>query len=162
MLLAFQKFFIGFTIILLVLVIAVPVYHILNHSTGQIFPCRCIVSMFPELVSNNPEAMVDSFIQLPDGSLTLLTAKNVVVRGYLIGNTARIIYLGGRDDSELTSLNVQARKSAEIVLNKIIPKPTINQQFTYPNVGGANGADEIIVIGNFRDTSHQILLTASV
>jgi hypothetical protein len=162
MLLAFQKIFIGFTVVLLIVVIVVPAYHILNHSQGQDLTVQMYVSMFPELASNNPEAMVDSFIVLPDGSLTLLAAKNVVVRGYLIGNTARIIYLGGKDDAELTSLNIQLRNSGELVLHQLLPKPTINQQYTFPNVGGANGPDEIIVIGNFKDTSQQILLTASI
>lgn len=106
--------------------------------------------------------MVDSFILLPDGSLTLFAAKNVAVRGYLIGNTARIIYLGGKDDAELISLDIQLRNSGELVLHQMLPKPTVNQQFTYSNVGGANGPDEIIVIGNFKDNSQQILLTSSV
>ena len=53
--------------------------------------------------------MVDSFIVLPDGSLTLLEAKDVTVRGYLINNIARIIYLGGRDDAKLNSLDIQLR-----------------------------------------------------
>jgi hypothetical protein len=161
MLLAFQKLFIGFSVVLLILVIAVPVYHILNHSQGPDLTVQMYVSMFPELANNNPEALVDSFILSPDGSLTLLAAKDVSVRGYLIGNTAKIMYMGGRDDAELTSLNIQLRKSGKLVLNQTHPKPSINQQFTFQNVG-ANGPDEIIVIGNFRDNSQQILLTASV
>jgi hypothetical protein len=162
MLLAFQKIFIGFTVVLLIVVIAVPAYHIINHSQGQDLTVQMYVSMFPELASNNPEAMVDSFIVLPDGSLTLLPAKDVSVHGYLIDNTARIIYLGGRDDAELTSINIQLRNSGQFVQNQMLPKPTINQQYTFPNVGGARGPDEIIVVGTFKDTSQQILLTASI
>ncbi len=139
MLLAFQKIFIGFTVVLLIVVIAVPVYHILNHTPGQNLSVQMYVSMFPELASNNPEAMVDSFIVLPDGSLTLLEAKDVTVRGYLINNIARIIYLGGRDDAKLNSLDIQLRNSGELVLQQLLPKPTVNQQFTFTNVGGDNG-----------------------
>ena len=105
---------------------------------------------------------MDSFIVLPDGSLTLLEAKDVTVRGYLINNIARIIYLGGRDDAKLNSLDIQLRNSGELVLQQLLPKPTVNQQFTFTNVGGDNGPDQIIVIGNFKDNSQQILLTASL
>ena len=49
MLLAFQKIFIGFTVVLLIVVIAVPVYHILNHTPGQNLSVQMYVSMFPEL-----------------------------------------------------------------------------------------------------------------
>ncbi len=157
----FQKVALAFTIGVLVLVIALPVFHIVGNPSKQDTVAQMYVSMFPQVGENNAEALLDSFITAPDGSLTLLPAKDISVRGYLIGTTVRIIYLGGRDDALLSSIGIFIHRSGGQVLEQMHPKPELDEQYTFTNLGNP-GPDEILVLGIFTDQSQQVLLTTSV
>ena len=119
----FQKVALAFTIGVLVLVIALPVFHIVGNPSKQDTVAQMYVSMFPQVGENNAEALLDSFITAPDGSLTLLPAKDISVRGYLIGTTVRIIYLGGRDDALLSSIGIFIHRSGDRFLSRCTQNP---------------------------------------
>jgi hypothetical protein len=158
----FQKLLLGFTIVLLVLAIGIPASMILAGSPKTDLASALYVSMFPDVADNNPTPLLGhSFIRSAGGNLTLMPAKRVSVRGYQVGNTVNVMYLGGLDDPELSSLDILVHKSGGQALLQKYPKPTLNRKYTYPNMGTA-GLDDILVTGTFTDGSQQILLMTEV
>jgi hypothetical protein len=156
-----QKLLLGCTILLLVLVIAVPVSMILGSAPKQNLATEMYVSMFPQVANDNPEPLLGHSYIMSDGNVTLLPVKDVKVRGFQVGNTVNVIYMGGRDDAMLGSLTILIRKSTGAALRQTYPKPALNSRYSYPNMGTA-GLDDIAVTGTFSDGSQQILLMTEV
>jgi hypothetical protein len=157
-----QKLLLGLTILLLVLVIAIPVSIILGSASKPNIATAMYISMFPQVANNNPEPLLGhSFIRSADGNVTLLPAKAVSVRGFQVGNTVNVIYMGGRDDAKLDTLGILVRKSSGPAIRQTYQKPTLNQKYPFPNMG-TDGLDDILVTGTFTDGSQQILLMTEV
>ena len=156
-----QEITLAGALIVLVMVTIYPVLHLMAPVPVSDPGSKGYVTLVPPLTDNNPEAGLTSFIAAPNGSEILLPAKAVTVRGFLVGSTARIIYLGGRDNAQLSGLDIVLYQSGAPVLQQSYPKPAVNQQYSFPDMG-TPGPDEIEVLGSFGDRSQQVLLTASV
>jgi len=158
----FQKLLLSLTILFLLAVVIVPAFMIIEEGTKPDVAVAMYISMFPPVSDTSPADLLGhSFVRSAGGNVTMLPAKDVSARGYQIGTTVNIIYLGGRDDAKLDSIVILVQKSGGQAFRQSYAKPTVNEKYPFPNMG-TDGLDNILVTGTFRDGSEQILLMTEV